>query len=339
MDRKWEGAVPEGLASGEAEDGAMGPLISVIIAAYNAAETLERAVLSACAQTCKQLEILIIDDASTDATAETARALARQDPRIRYIQLAQNSGPSGARNAGLEAALAPWVCVLDADDSIAPSRLERMLEIAANWDADIVADNMRRVDASQNDLEIGLFLEPKAEPEIIDADKYLERNRFGGNAPSYGYLKPLIRRELLQARKIRYDERLRVAEDFQLCLDVLLAGGRYVLFWEPLYNYTVNQSGSISFRWSQRVLREILWANAKATRRADGSEALRRAFRDRRERIGLALCLQVAVDALKAGRVGRAMREMARKPSIVPRLARAAAHGGGRRLRRAIGLR
>ncbi|HEY6454409.1 MAG TPA: glycosyltransferase family 2 protein, partial [Steroidobacteraceae bacterium] len=124
------------------------PPVSVIIPAYNAAAFLHRAVHSALKQSIPVLEVLIVDDASTDDTVAIADALSLNDSRIRLLTLSENSGPSVARNAGLEAAKGQWVAILDADDAYLPERLEWMLQTAIESDADIVVDNIRYYDPS-----------------------------------------------------------------------------------------------------------------------------------------------------------------------------------------------
>src|ERR1700739_2911130 len=89
---------------------------SVIMPAYNAENTLQQAVNSAMEQTGVCLEVLVIDDASTDGTAAAAEALTARDPRVRLLRQPVNRGPAAARNRGLAAALGTWVALLDADD-------------------------------------------------------------------------------------------------------------------------------------------------------------------------------------------------------------------------------
>lgn len=83
---------------------ANGVQVSVVIAAYNAAESLERAVRSATAQTVRDLEVLVVDDGSTNATAQVAHTLAANDDRVRVIGSGRNGGVSAARNIGFAAA-------------------------------------------------------------------------------------------------------------------------------------------------------------------------------------------------------------------------------------------
>jgi len=97
------------------------PDISVVVATYNRAATLPRAVASVLAEKDTRFELIVVDDASTDGTRDYLAGLA--DTRIRVIRAERNLGPSGARNRGLESARASVVAFLDSDDAYRPGRL------------------------------------------------------------------------------------------------------------------------------------------------------------------------------------------------------------------------
>lgn len=101
-------------------------LISVILAAYNIAGYVERGVRSVCAQTYRNLEIILVDDGSTDGTGQLCDRLALEDARVRVIHKA-NGGLADARNAGLAAARGGYIGFVDGDDWIDPDMYERML--------------------------------------------------------------------------------------------------------------------------------------------------------------------------------------------------------------------
>ncbi len=120
---------------------------SVIIPAYNVSSIIGRAIRSAAVQTFPPLEILVIDDCSTDDTVEVVRALAREFPSLRLVSTQANGGPSAARNVGLHEAKGDWIALLDADDHWRPNRLKRLSEVASATSADFVADNLVMWDA------------------------------------------------------------------------------------------------------------------------------------------------------------------------------------------------
>ncbi|WP_084667922.1 glycosyltransferase family 2 protein [Nioella nitratireducens] len=106
-----------------------GPLVTVLIAAYNAEATLQTALRAMRGQSWRNLEILVIDDASSDHTAEIARDAAEADGRIRLISQSQNGGAYAARNVGLAAARGAYVTIHDADDWCHPERISRQMAI------------------------------------------------------------------------------------------------------------------------------------------------------------------------------------------------------------------
>lgn len=103
--------------------------ISVIICAYNAEKYIERALRSICDQSYKNLEIIVIDDASTDATALQIASIIEADERIRIISLRVNGGIAHARQVGLESTSHDWLLFFDADDVALPSMIEKQVEV------------------------------------------------------------------------------------------------------------------------------------------------------------------------------------------------------------------
>ncbi|MEZ2743019.1 glycosyltransferase family 2 protein [Paenalcaligenes hominis] len=102
-------------------------LISVIVPAYNAEKTIVTAITSVVAQTWRHVEIIVVDDASTDDTAVLVQQLARQDSRIRLIQLPHNQGAYAARNMGLVHSQGQFITVHDSDDWSHPQKLEQQV--------------------------------------------------------------------------------------------------------------------------------------------------------------------------------------------------------------------
>jgi Glycosyl transferase family 2 len=102
-------------------------VVSVVIAAYNAAEFIEDTCRSVMRQTYRALEIIVVDDGSTDRTSAVVEALAATDPRIRLIRQ-QNLGVAAARNRAIAAASGEFVAPLDADDLWDPTKIARQVE-------------------------------------------------------------------------------------------------------------------------------------------------------------------------------------------------------------------
>ncbi len=108
------------------DGGGAGPTVSVVIPVYNRAESITRAIDSVLAQTLDDLEILVVDDASSDATPEIVRQY--DDPRVRVFRHETNRGGSAARNTGIEHARGNYVAFLDSDDEWLPQKLEKQVD-------------------------------------------------------------------------------------------------------------------------------------------------------------------------------------------------------------------
>lgn len=102
---------------------AVRPVVSVLVAAYNAERWVERAIFSLTRQTLRDIEVIIIDDCSTDGTLPLVRSLSARDGRIKVIARTENGGIAKARNSGLAVAMGRYICMLDADDELEPDAL------------------------------------------------------------------------------------------------------------------------------------------------------------------------------------------------------------------------
>lgn len=124
--------------------------VSIIIPAYNAGRTLQACIESVINQTLRNIEVIVIDDGSTDSTLEVLKYLRRQDNRI-IIKTQSNHGANFARKLGWEMARGEYICFLDADDSLPNTALEQMYEKAINEKLDIL---ITASDSYQGDKKI-----------------------------------------------------------------------------------------------------------------------------------------------------------------------------------------
>jgi succinoglycan biosynthesis protein ExoO len=228
------------LASTTTQTDLPGRRVAVVVAAYNVAGCISRAIESLQAQKVAPTEIIVADDCSTDGTGEVVARLAERDPRIRLLTSERNAGPGAARNRAIESTDADWIAVLDGDDAWKPRRLERLLEVATQGDCAIIADNYTRLDDSTG-LELGdafydaRTVSPLTAMRFVGSERPLGRVRFG-------LLKPMVRRQFLLDRGIRYATEIGLAEDFHFFVRVLLEGGKGLLLNEAHYIYTLPQS-------------------------------------------------------------------------------------------------
>ena len=114
--------------------------VSIIIPIYNVEQYIEECLLSAMRQTLKEIEIICVNDGSTDDSMGIVRKYAREDPRIRIVEK-ENGGLSSARNAGMDAAKGEYILFLDSDDWILPETLEEIYDSAVKNDLDNVYFN------------------------------------------------------------------------------------------------------------------------------------------------------------------------------------------------------
>ncbi|MDD3139232.1 MAG: glycosyltransferase [Lachnospiraceae bacterium] len=111
-------------------------LLSVIIPIYNSENTLSRCITSILSQNYINLDILLLDDGSTDRTAEICHSFVKKDPRCRYFQL-NHGGVSAARREGLLKASGEYICFADADDELMPNAYDKMIALMTSNQADI----------------------------------------------------------------------------------------------------------------------------------------------------------------------------------------------------------
>jgi glycosyltransferase involved in cell wall biosynthesis len=184
----------------------MTPRVSVLIGAFDNAATLQRAIDAILGQTVTDLELLLVDDGSRDATPQIIAAAARRDERVRTLTMERNVGISRSLNEGLRAARAPVVAVQDADDWSAPERLERQLALLdARPEVAVVGSRMHEVDPA------GRPLAPRTSFRAGDVNDVLLRfNPIPNTSAAF-------RRELA-LHLGGYDERYRYAMEYDLWL-------------------------------------------------------------------------------------------------------------------------
>jgi succinoglycan biosynthesis protein ExoO len=213
---------------------------SVIIPAYNVSGIIERAVRSAAEQTLPPLEILVIDDCSTDNTVEVMKALAKEISSIRILSTPVNGGPSTGRNVGLRAAKGNWVAVLDSDDAWKPGRLKRLSEVAAETSADFVADNLVMWDAVRDaQFNKSYYTLSGRQKQVGTIDLFDADDNFNFTKESFSLMKPVYRRDFIVDKGLSYNETTKVGEDFTFYAESLFNGAKFILIDEPYYIYSM----------------------------------------------------------------------------------------------------
>lgn len=224
------------------------PLVSVIMPAYNAEKYIEQAIRSVQKQTVRSWELIVVDDRSTDKTAEQIRRLAAEDMRIIPVYSETNHGAAESRNIALRQCRGEFVALLDADDVWHPQKLERELERARETDADIVYSSYAMIDEQGTRCFSDFIVE-----ESTDLQSMLNCNTIGCSTV-------LMKAKVLEKRPFVTDF---YHEDYVMWLSLLQAGCKAVGVRDILVDYRVAR-GSRSFnklksaknRW--RVYRDYL---------------------------------------------------------------------------------
>jgi len=195
-------------------------LVSVVIPAYNAAQWVSKTIESVLNQTHNELEIVLVDDGSTDRTVEVARNSLQQG-RVPYRILRQpNAGAAGARNRGWQVAQGEWIQFLDADDLLDPRKIElQVAQVSAEEAADVVYADWQKLVCSGSQW-IGFdFRSPELGIDPI-AEILSDRNFL-----QLGCL--LFKTSTLSAAG-GFDQSHEPIEDVGLCVKIAIAGGKFV---------------------------------------------------------------------------------------------------------------
>ncbi|MGM9607800.1 MAG: glycosyltransferase family 2 protein [Oscillospiraceae bacterium] len=215
------------------------PLVSMIVPVYNAQAYLPDTLESLRSQTYPDLEILLIDDGSTDDSGKLCRQMARKDPRFRILSQ-ENQGVSAARNHGLDQAQGMYIQFADADDLLVPEATATFVHTA---------------ESTGCDLAVSWFYRVQKERSIarghIKGERVMTRREFAEEmvkAPAnyyYGVLwNKFFRRTLIEANRLRFDTQISWCEDFLFNLEYLQFARLIATIPQPLYSY-IKRPGSL----------------------------------------------------------------------------------------------
>lgn len=295
-----------------------GSEIGVVVAAFKARNTVARAVRSALAQP-EVSEVVVVDDASRDGTADAARAAEDGTGRLRVVELPANGGPSRARNRALDGLKAPFFCVLDADDFLLPGRFERLLASAPR-DWDLIGDDIIMVPEQNRDAEIVLPRQGNGPAMQLDLVTFIEGNTPLPRRPrgELGFLKPVIRREFMVSHGLRYDETLRLGEDYALYARALALGARFHVVG-PCGYVAVKRDDSLSTRHATSDLEQLVRFDERCLAALPGlSTEERAAFASHRRVTMRRYQYRALLDCKRDRGLLRALAMLARNPEAVP---------------------
>lgn len=216
----------------------MGNLVSIIVPVYNAEQTLNRCVQSILAQTYPYMEIILVNDGSTDKSAQLCDSLSQCDIRIKVLHK-PNGGASSARNYGLEYAKGEYISFIDADDWIDKDYLEQLLP---NEGEEMVVCSI----SYEGDTNRNLCISDKIRNrKCIEGTLHQMLDHMTICSPCC----KIMRRDIIEQNDIRFDVNVSAGEDMLFICDYFSAGlDKIRTISQPLYHYYVADSGSLSHR-------------------------------------------------------------------------------------------
>lgn len=215
------------------------PKVSVIIPVYNTAPLLSRCLESVINQSMTDIEIICVNDGSTDSSPQILDNWAERDSRIKVIH--QTNGRQGkARNAGMDIAQGEYIGMIDSDDYIPSTYFESLYNAAQRHDADIAVCGIIK----QKQLSSRLVIQFDSERVVENAE---EKLRTMHCPPDFHPVNKLYRREMLQRINLRFTENIQY-EDVMFVTRALCESGRMVTVPKVKYIYVLNPSSTVKSR-------------------------------------------------------------------------------------------
>lgn len=216
----------------------MNQLVTVIIPVYNVNEYIAGCLDSVLGQTHKNLEVIVVNDGSTDGSAETCDRYAASDSRIRVLHQ-DNQGVSAARNRALDRANGEYVLFVDGDDIASPALVATLLRAAYESGLDLVACRYSRFGTAID------FHKPKEIGSTIQSAERALEEMFAGKRIDSGPFCKLIKGSIIA--KIRFDEDVPVGEDLDFFSRILLGPIQEIAFVdEALYGYRERHNSAMN---------------------------------------------------------------------------------------------
>ena len=216
------------------------PIISVIIPVYNCERTITTCLKSILSQSIKNIEVIVIDDGSTDHTCSIIEKQLLTDKRI-VLEKQTNQGPSSARNRGIELARGGYISFVDGDDEVYPGMFETLLNYQKEYDVELIISGIRKkIKEKKKTVYTDINVKGKQlfsnKKEIQDS--FIQILRMGLNSP----VGRIYKMNIIRKHKIMFRERLDIGEDLQFNLDYIDKINRLLFIPEIFYQYNTEFS-------------------------------------------------------------------------------------------------
>lgn len=214
--------------------------VSVIVPIYNAEKYLKQCLDSIVNQTLEDIEIILIDDGSTDGSAEICKAYL-SDSRVTYYYK-ENEGLAAARDDGMLRANGEYIGFVDSDDWIESDMYEKMYSAAKSNDSDVVFCNCIQNENGyrfSRELPVGAYNRDKIKSEVLPKTLAFISKDGGKRAIRWSNCMRIYKTESLNKNSIRFDRRLRRSQDLQLTYEAMIAAQNFYYIDEPFYHNRV----------------------------------------------------------------------------------------------------
>ncbi|MGL5384028.1 MAG: glycosyltransferase family 2 protein [Culicoidibacterales bacterium] len=223
------------------------PLVSVIVPVYNCEQYLQRCLDSVLGQTYKKLEVILVDDGSSDKSLAILKENEKLDSRLKVCKQT-NSGPSAARNQGLNICSGKYILFVDADDFIETTMIEKLTAVS-DEKAVVLCDNY---EISENLTTINQLFAQSGEIAKKAIITGIVQGRIGLVCCK------LIPAEIVKSQNIRFDEAIRMSEDQLFFLEIIKYSQHFQYIRESLYYYDRRNDSSITIKYQQEAIEQQL---------------------------------------------------------------------------------
>lgn len=221
------------------------PFFSVVVPTYNRLQSVKKAVESVLTQSCRDFELIVVDDGSTDGTGSILASIT--DERFRYLQQV-NSGGAKARNAGIDVAKGVWIAFLDSDDEYLPNKLQRIREFVIANDVDVVYSQVlvnRGEGVTALKPTRGLLANERVDEYLFCDGQTIQTSSI------------VVRASV--ARKVRFLDGLKKGQDLDFSVRLAASGARFGFLGAPLAIWNdMDGAGRVSHRRNSQALEQWL---------------------------------------------------------------------------------
>ena len=228
----------------------MSDLISIIVPVYNALPYLDQCIRSILGQTFRNIEIILVDDGSTDGSGQLCDLFQQMDRRIRVLHQ-KNNGSVSARKVGLKIANGNYIGFVDADDYIEADMFDRLSSIMKEFDVDFVHSGMITDDKKICNYEEGIV-----ELTVIDRAEYINTHVFMPQTISYALWSKLFKSEIIKEAYMQLPDEQSFGEDLLCLCSYIMKSRRFYMMKDAFYHYRVYDGSLSHMEWMELCIEE-----------------------------------------------------------------------------------